>query len=261
MKNALHRPLLSALTLALGLLAGTASAQAPAPTKSVAVEHAPVFPAFERWVSTVWTAPTEAAPTQPRFLPLVLSAAPAANTYQPQPVILGLPELPLVGEGASQIGAAWSPNFNYQGVSLRQVVLDASGRRLESRSMARGLRAGERFKIRVTASFDSVAEVDQVIGDAWYGQRTGQVYPQPGMSVEVRAGQTVDLPLDPNEYFVIDRPSNERLVVSVRHARASGEARSAQPAYRQDGNASSLYLQLVPLGQYPAIEQLISHGR
>ena len=142
------------------------------------------------------------------------------------------------------------------------MVLDASGRRLESRPMGKPLRPGERFKLRITPSFDAVADVDQVRGDVWYGQRTGQVYPQQGMSVELRAGQTVDLPLDPNEYFVMDRwDATERLVLSVRHARALGDARSAQPAYRQDTARSSSYLQLVPAGQYPVIEQLIFQAR
>ena len=74
---------------------------------------------------------------------------------------------------------------------MRQVVLDARGSQRELRSMAAPLKAGERFKIRVTATFDAVAEVDQVLGDAWDLRRTGQVYPQPGLSVQMKAGETV----------------------------------------------------------------------
>ena len=70
--------------------------------------------------------------------------------------------------------------------------------------------------------------------------------------------ETVDLPLEPNQYFVMGREANERFVVSVRHPRAVDAARSAQPAYRQDVAGGSSYLQLVPRGTFPAIEQVVS---
>jgi hypothetical protein len=260
-------PLLLGLLAALALNTPAVQAQSASPVaKTLVVEPAQVFPSFERWVTAVSVAAQETPPAQLRVFTIQIqelsAAAPQpASNFQPAPVILGVPDLPLLGEAGSQV-SRWSSTFNYQGVSLRQVVLDASGRRLESRPMGKPLRPGERFKLRITPSFDSVADVDQVRGDVWFGQRVGQVYPQTGMSVELRAGQTVDLPLDPNEYFVMDRWNpTERLVLSVRHARALDAARSTQPAYRQDTARSSSYLQLVPSGQYPAIEQLIFQAR
>lgn len=239
--------------LALGLL-GTAIAQ---DTKSVAVEHVPAFNAFTHWAGHLGAVPETPVGTV-QSVPLTLAVAAAGDTFQPLPVILGLPDLPLVGPGATAAARNWSQQFNYQGLILRQVVLDAAGRKRELRGMGAPLQPGERFKVRITATYDAVAAVDQVLGDAWYGRRTGQVFPQPGMSVQIKAGETIDLPLGVNEYFLMNRPANERLVVSVRHAKASPEARSSQPAYRQDGRIGSLYLQLVPPGKFPAIEQVVA---
>ncbi|MFG6432419.1 hypothetical protein [Roseateles sp. LYH14W] len=236
--------------------AGAASAQ----EKSVAVEHVPAFNAFNHWAGQLGAVP-ETPVGSVQSVPLTLAGAAAGDTYQPLPVILGLPDLPLVGPGASAAARNWSQQFNYQGLILRQVVLDAAGRKRELRGMGAPLQPGERFKVRVTATFDAVAAVDQVIGDLWYGRRTGQVYPQAGLSVQIKAGETVDLPLGANEYFLMNRPANERLVVSVRHAKASPEGRSDQPAYRQDGRIGSLYLQLVPRGKFPAIEQAVSQAQ
>jgi hypothetical protein len=246
-----------AFTVLVGAMAAfTALAQTD---KSVAVEHVPAFPAFNQWAGTVVTVP-DAPVTTVQPVPLTVTSTGAGEVYQPLPVIVGLPDLPLVGPGAAAVARNWSPSFNYQGVILRQLVLDSRASKRELRAMASPLKNGERFKIRVTATFDAVAVVDQVVGDVWYGRRTGQVYPQPGMSVQIKAGETVDLPLGVNDYFLMNRPANERLVVSVRHAKANAEGRSDQPAYRQDGKLGSLYLQLVPGGKYPAVEQLVSQA-
>ena len=217
----------------------------------------PAFATFERWVHGVAPAVADAPAAAVHTLPLALTGPTTAERYQPAPIILGLPDLPLVFQGSTPPGRDWSPLLNYMGLQVRQIVLDAPGQRQVSRSMVQGPRPGERFKLRVTASFDAVAEVDQVVGEVWYGQRTGQLYPQPGLSVEIRAGQTVDLPLAPNEYFVMPAPSQERLLLKVRHPRALREARSDQPVYRQDSAVASSYLQLVPRGTFPAFEQLV----
>ncbi|RZS57108.1 hypothetical protein [Sphaerotilus mobilis] len=229
--------------------------------KSVAVEHVPAFPALERWVSGRVTGAIDAPLTRVQTIPLSLAGAPQAETYQPLPVILGLPELPLIGAGAGRTDSAWSAGFNYQGLALRQLVLDGKGTQHQLRPLSAGMPAGARFKLRITATFDAVAEVDQVVGDAWYGQRVGQVYPKKGMSVSMKAGETVDLPLGAQAYFVMGRAADQRLVLSVRHPKAIGSARSAQPAYRQDGRNGSTYLQLVPSGSHPVIEQQLMLAR
>ena len=248
-------------TLTLAALAATAGAAGAQADKSVVPEPVPAFQAFNQWVTTyvVVVAEPPVAVVQP--VPLTMATTVAGDAYQPLPVIVGFPELPLLGGTAGQAGRAWAPSFYYQGLHMRQVVLDSRGNKREVRSMAAPLKPGERFKIRVTATFDAVAEVDQVLGDAWDLRRTGQVYPQQGMSVKLMARETMDLPMGANEFFVMNRPANNRLVVSVRHAKAVGDARSTQPAYRQDGKGGSSYLQLVPRGTFPVVEQLVSQAR
>lgn len=244
--------------LAAAAVAGSAFAQAD---KSIVAEHVPAFQAFTQWVGGFVIVQPEPAVTQVQPVPLIPMVAAAEQAYQPLPVILGLPELPLTGAGVAQAARVWGAGFNYQGIHMRQVVLSDRSAAREYRSMGSPLRAGERFKIRITATFDAVAAVDQVVGDVWYGKRTGQIYPQLGMSVQMKAGETVDLPLAANEYFVMNRPANERMVVSVRHASATAAARSDQPGYRQDTKGGSNYLQLVPNGKFPALEQLVAQSR
>lgn len=255
MNNAQSIRTLAVLTVAA---AASLAAFAQATDKSVAVEAVPVVPAFNQWVNTIVVAPEPAPVASITTIPLTLVAAPAAAPYEPWPVVVGAPELPLVGAGANQAPRAWGSSFNYQGMHVRLLVLDASGRKVEARAVNALPRPGERFKIRVTATFDAVTDVGLVLGEPWTSQRAGQLYPTPGMSVQMHAGETVDLPLEQGRFFVMGPNANERLLLSVRHAAALGDVRTQQPAYRMDGKAGSSYLQLVPRGNAPAIEQLLS---
>jgi hypothetical protein len=223
-----------------------------------------VTPVFQQWVATVAPAvPAQAAPMQavPASVPVIpwTVAAPAQPAaYQARPVILGQPDLPLVGPSAQHAAQRWDSGLNYQGVHMKLVALTNAG--LQARPMSGPLLPGERFKIRVTATFEAVAELDKLSGDAWSAQRVGQIYPAAGTSVQLRAGETVDLPLG-DAYFVAAGQSTERLVLSVRHPRAIGAAASSQPAYRMDGATGSNYLQLTPAGMLPLFEQVIATSR
>jgi hypothetical protein len=246
------------LLLAGFALVTTANAQ-PA-EKSIVAEPVAAFAAFNQWVSTLVVAPREVRAGTVEYVSW--RAEPLAETaYQPLPVILGLPELPLWRSDRAQAPRHWSPSFNYQGLYLQQLVLNAPGTLHQLRPISTPLRSGERFKLRVTPTFDAVAQVEQVTGDAWYGQRQGQVYPQAGSSVRIKAGESVDLPLEPNGYFQMNRSAQERLLIAVRDPRAIGLTRSDQPAYRQDAGTGSSYLQLVAPGKFAAMEQLISQDR
>lgn len=260
MKSSLvHRALRALVAASIAATAGMAVAQ---PAKSISLEAVPAFAAFNQWVTTYVVVVPEAPVATVQPVPVQpWPAIEAGVAYQPLPVILGQPELPLVGARAGQTVKAWDPALNYQGVHMRQVVLDARGAKRELRSMAAKPKAGERFKIRVTATFDAVADVDLVTGGAWNLRRVDQFYPKKGLSVQVKAGEVVDLPIEVNEYFVMSKPAEERMVVSVRHAKALGDARSSQPAYRQDGKLGSSYLQLVPNGSFPVVEQLVTQAR
>jgi hypothetical protein len=241
-------------TAVLGLshVAGV-SAQA---AKTIAIEPVPVM---QEWVNRVALTFTEVVTSFSAPNAIALFAQPAGASrplaFQPKPVILGVPELPLVGSMPAGQAIAWAESLNYQGMHVKLLVLDATGTRLSLRPLNMGVAAGERFKIRITPTFDSVAQVDKLLGDAWNLSKVGQIYPRDGFSVEIRNGETAVLPLGDNEFFAVADPRLERLVLSVRHPRATGNAVSNQPAYRQDGNTGSNYLQLQPVGKLPAIEQ------
>jgi len=172
----------SRVTRALQALAFSAwalGAMAQASDKSVVAEPVAAIPAFNQWLSALLA--LQPAPTLVSANPVAVALSGGTATltpYQPLPVIVGLPELPLVCGTAAQAARHWLPSFNYQGVHMQQIVLNAAGTGHEARPMSRPLRQGERFKIRVISTFDAIAAVDQVIGDAWYGQRTGQMYPR-----------------------------------------------------------------------------------
>lgn len=217
-----------------------------------------VFVIFGQWLDSLAAPAVVTQVTEP-ITPIsftVVGNAPAAS-FEPAPLILGQPDLPLVGQAAAQAAQQWNTGLNYQGLRMSYLVVDAAGKRLETRPISRGVAAGERFKIRYTTSFASVASIDLVTGDVWRGQRMGQAWPQAGMSVQSAAGETVDLPVG-GGYFVMGNNPNERYVLSVRHPDAKGPARSGQPVYRQDGARSSNYLQLLPSGKLPAVEQVLA---
>jgi hypothetical protein len=244
-----------------------AQVSASTDAKSVVVEatQTPVsspaanpFVAFGQWLQQVVTPLPAPQITVPVVVqPFVVAPAPVGNFEAPA-VILGQPELPLLGQAAAQAAQQWNTGLNYQGLTLSYVVVDQAGRQREIRPINKGLAPGERFKLRYTTTFDAVAAIDQIVGETWSAQSFGQVWPQPGTSVASRAGETVELPLEPGAFFQLDGNPNVRYVLTVRHPQAKGSARSSQPAYRQDGARASQYLQLVPATTYPVIGQVIS---
>ncbi|MES2941356.1 MAG: hypothetical protein V4772_00645 [Pseudomonadota bacterium] len=250
------------------ILCTAAIAQTP-PAKTVVseptgvVQAAPnnsgnVFFVFGQWMDSLSAPPVPVQLAEP-IAPINLTVAgntPAAS-FEPAPLILGQPDLPLVGLAASQAARQWNMGLNYQGIRMSYLVVDAAGKRIEARPVSRGLAAGEYFKIRYTSSFAAVTSIDLVAGEVWRGQRLGQAWPQTGMSVQSAAGEVVELPLG-GGYFVMSSKPGERYVLSVRHPDAKGPSRSDQPVYRQDGERSSNYLQLLPAGKLPAIEQVLS---
>lgn len=250
-----HRVAMVSLLPLAALFSAAAFSQTD--TKSVAPEAVPAFTALNQWLTTYLVAVPAPVPVA---APQVLAwqvLSPAPKTYEPHPVIAGLPDLPLTGTTLANAGQRWDGALNYQGVHMRLLVLDSSGRAVQ-KPLSSPVAVGERFKIRVTPTFDAVSELDQVVGEVWRSQRTGQAYPSPGASVAIKAGQTVDLPLGADLFFSVDgRTPNERMVISVRHPKALKEAASDQPNYRQESQRGSSYLQLVPQGQFPKVEQVI----
>jgi len=241
-------------------LAALVAAAAALPALAQPAE--PAVLAFERWLRVLEVVPVSAPPA-PAVVAVSPPArpAPAAAPYEPWPVILGEPELPLVGAartGGSSGAAAWPASLNYQGVHVAYLMLDRSGDGVEQRPLSVAPRAGERFKLRVTPTFDAQVRVGTVTGQGWTLQRGGAFYPAQGGPVRVAAARTVDLPVERDHYFVVGDTGAPRLLLQVQHERADESNRSRQPAYRRDQLSGTSYLQLVPAGARPAIEQLIT---
>lgn len=247
----------SAVLLACAALFGPAYGQSG---KTVVAEPIAVLPSFSQWAASVALPLVETFSVDINTLRLLQPGAASASAngtvFHPRPVIRGQPELPLLADApVGPGGSIWGPTFNYQGMHMKVVVLDGRGVRV-AQPLSTPLLPGQRFKLRVTPTFESVASLERLVGSTWSLQRAGQLYPAQGMSVHMRAGETVDLPMEANEYFVMNNPS-DRMVLSVRHPQARGDAASDQPAYREDDVRGTNYLQLVPQDRYPAIEQQI----
>lgn len=241
---------------ALALAAITAHSVAEQ-DKTIDVTLVQPFSALSGWVNEHPAPSRYSAPASIQTIALGSNTQPDTTPFEPAPVILGQPDVPLLGADAAQARSGWGEQLNYQGMQASLVVLDAHGQ-AQVRPLSDTLMPGERFKIRITPTFSALASIERVVGDPWYGRRAGQLYPGEGMSVQMHAGETVLIPLEPEQFFVFDQWRNERLLLQVRHARAQGEARSTQPTYRQDNPGGSSYLQLIPEGSFAAIEQLIA---
>lgn len=259
-----------ALALATTLASPPLWAQAAAPALAKTADTAAPAVAFERWlrVLEVVPAPAPAATVVVVSAPATATPAPAAPAaaqavaYEPWPVVLGQPELPVSGGFDPAQPRLWPEGANYQGLHVSLVAVDAQGRRQPARPLSAAPRPGERFKLRVVATFDGVAQVGTVAGQGWALRRGPALYPAASAApLRLKAGQALELPAEPNHHFVVAASGADRLLLSVREERADEATRSRQPAYRQDRAEGSSYLQLVPAGTRPAFEQLINAAR
>lgn len=262
--------LVAATCLSASAVAGTSSKRvdveavpasaAPVAAATVVEGTQPAFQVLNNWVTQVVVVTQAGAVDSASPLRVVAWPAPtqAGTPFEPAPVIVGAPDLPAVGGSTT---ANWSGSLNYQGLNAQLLVLDSKGKKRDSKPLSAPLHAGERFKIRVTATFNAQASISELVGDVWAAQLIGQVYPQGNQSIQVQAGQTIDLPLGATECFIMPTDPRQRFVVSIKPALAQGLLRSNQPIYRQDTKTASNYLQLVPAGTSPAFEQVISPAK
>lgn len=197
----------------------------------------------------------------------VTSGAATSPSYSNTPIIYGKPDVPFAGGGLQTVaGASWSA-ANYQGVEVSVVVLNQLNQPTEVRPLSAPFHQGERFRLRVTSTFDTLVSVDSyrpgsvqrndfVLGQtAW----AGQFYPvQPDRAVGLRAGEAVSLPMGSNEYFVYATDAGiDRLVLNLRSAQAGAGAADTQPVYRQDTDQATFYTQLAEAGHFPSFSQAI----
>jgi hypothetical protein len=145
---------------------------------------------------------------------------------------------------------------NYQGVNLAIVPVDAQGQPMPVRPTSAGFRTGERFKLRLVASYDGLLSIDNINPQSL----RRQVYPpQADHVVSVSAGQEILLPLDPQQHFRFAGSGGaEQLVVTLRHRLAIGGEASSRPVSRQDLDLGTNLVQEQPPGRYPLISQALA---
>lgn len=162
-------------------------------------------------------------------------------------VVVGEPKTPLALKGGE-------PNYHAAHVAI--LAVDDAGRITGFRSVDQGFRTGERFKLRMIATFDGVAAIGN-INPRGEGR---QIFPpQKGTAVQLRAGQEIVIPARDDEFFQFAGATGmEQLVVTIIDPRAVGVAASTSKVYRQDEAYGSNFVQEVNPGTYPVISQAIA---
>lgn len=185
---------------------------------------------------------------------------PVSPYYSTAPIVLGQPDLPMLGTAKFDPNQPWSSNYNYQGMQVAAVILNQANQPVEIRPLNAPFRTGERFKLRVISSFEGTGSIDAYKGIAPGSQGwVGQLYPaRTDQVVSFKANEVVYLPLGNNEYFTFDGAAGvERMVINLRHPQAYGAQQNNQPIYRQDSPQGSNYLQMVAPGTFPAMSQTV----
>lgn len=141
--------------------------------------------------------------------------------------------------------------LNYHGVHFALAVLEADGKHLALRPFNKGFKSGERFKLRVVATFNGCVQVEN-INPKW--QRK-QIYPAaPDQRIHLLAGAEILLPSGKDEYFEFTQTKGEeQLVVTVQDGRATEKNTAHSRVYRQDRDYGSNFIQESAFDTYPAI--------
>ena len=169
----------------------------------------------------------------------------ATGVVVPPQVVPGNPDTTLVVSG---------DQANFQGVHIAIAIANPDGS-FGVRPVNQGFRTGERFKLRVVATFDGELNIEN-INPA--GERK-QVYPANGGEVvQLVSGKQALVPLGENQFFQFTgKTGQEQLVITLRDPRASGQAASLAKVSRQDKEYGSNFLQEVKPGTFPVISQAI----
>jgi len=167
---------------------------------------------------------------------------------------------PTAASGVVPAAAATKPSvalhdeqarLNYHGVHFAVAVLEADGKHLALRPFSKGFNSGERFKLRVVATFTGYVQVEN-INPKW--QRK-QIYPAvPGQRIPLTAGTEILLPAGKDEYFEFTQTKGEeQLVVTVQDERATEKNTAHSRVYRQDLDYGSNFIHESAFDTFPAI--------
>lgn len=157
------------------------------------------------------------------------------------------PTAPLVVEGGKE---------NYQGALLALLVLQPDGQSFVVRPVSAGFKSGEKFRIRIGATFEGELSLDNINPQA----ERSRLYPANAEQVvKIKAGTPVILPLDKDSFFQFDDVAGEeKLVVTLRDPRAQGDAAARALVHRQENEQGTGLLQEITAGKYPAIAESIA---
>lgn len=157
------------------------------------------------------------------------------------------PTTPLVVEGGKE---------NYQGALLALLILQPDGLSFVVRPISAGFKSGEKFRIRIGATFDGELSLDNINPQA---ERHRLYPPNTEQVVKIKAGVPVILPLDKDDFFQFDDVAGEeKLVVTLRDPRAYGDATAQALVHRQENEQGTGLLQEVTAGKYAAIAESIT---
>ncbi|WP_435627050.1 DUF4384 domain-containing protein [Candidatus Ferrigenium straubiae] len=189
--------------------------------------------------------PRDAAVTAPGAATLV--PAPKGIVFIASRVTDKAPGSPLTVDGGRE---------NYQGAHLALLVLQPDGQTLAVRPVSAGFVSGEKFRIRIGATFEGELTLDNIDPQ---GERK-RLYPSSAEQVvRFRSGTPVILPLEPDSFFQFDEVAGEeKLVISLRDPRAQGEAAAQTRVHRQENAQGTGLLQEVAPGKYAAIAESVA---
>lgn len=157
------------------------------------------------------------------------------------------PTAPLVVESGRE---------NYQGVHLALLVLQPDGQAFKVRPISEGFKSGEKFRLRLGATFDGELSLDNINPQ---GKRS-RLYPaNTEQIVKIKNSTPVILPLDKDSYFEFDDiAGEEKLIITLRDPRAQGDAVAQTQVHRQENEQGTGLLQEVAAGKYAAIAESIA---
>jgi hypothetical protein len=179
-------------------------------------------------------------------------------------VIAANPTATAVGLKDAQVTTSAPPNAplkltdgsaNYEGIHIAIVGADRAGTITSLRPVKAGFRTGERFKLRVMATYGGLLVIENINPR---GERR-QIYPGTTAQVIVlqQGGDTL-LPLGSDEFFEFAKATGEeQLIITLRHPSAVGPAASKEKVHRKDEEYGTHFVQEAGKGTFPVISEAI----
>lgn len=206
-----------------------------------------VFSIFGKWaVSKLMEGAAPSIPAATQFSPARIVLKSAGESGEPAPAVSGNPVAPKGMELAKS---------NYHGVHFAIAVLDAERKNLDMRPLSQGFKSGERFKLRVVATFTGDMKIENINPRS----ERKHIYPaDENMRARLEAGKETLIPAGPDEYFEFAKTTGEeQLVITMRDPRATASTMSRSEVHRKDETHGSNFVQEVTDDTYPVISESV----